>query len=426
MDYLLFFISAVLAVWLFSLKRFSVTPVTFFSGYLLVSLLIFFTNDKGIFYFEEKVGLPVEMLGGYLYAGRVYLTCFLLFLGLTWIGLKTPRQNNVSDISIDVNAILNGFRSVFIVLALFLLLIFMWHSVEVDFGPMLKNHLYLLNVNPPNVGLKTSVGVIGHHLTGPGGLILAFLFAYFLRERNYPLVLICFVCLAYALFIKSAQFSRWAPLIMVAIGLSLILMSRSRGSVVGYVVLFVSYIFLVNVLNGRSSPIQGFVGFVDNLYVINPFSSKYLMELLTNIFGGLIISAESFEVYHRYEFSYIWRSFSILPSALDGWREYYMDAGRINHYAPFNVFAELYCFGIFYEFGALFFLLLTMYRIESRFNSAVTILKFLPFIVLLYFITASFFYPIRNVFRVYLVAWLCFEGVAVLELKIASKFKKLS
>jgi len=244
--------------------------------------------------------------------------------------------------------------------------------------------------------------------------------------KRYDIFILIFLLLLYSIFIKSSQFSRWLPLIFVGLSVSIFMLFESRKKYfVCLVSLLVSLFFFMIVLKGRGGFEQGFYGFllqVDGFSIVD--DSSQLSKLLANVFGGYIVLAESLDIGWFYEPGYILRAFSPFPSFIDGWDAYHQDVGRINSFVPFNSLAEIYFFGWWLVVLSSVFFFCSILRIEylsRRYASTFTVAAFVVFI---YVFLAAFFYPLRNIFRVYLICIVLYE-VSALVIKSRDKKKNI-
>lgn len=392
-----------------------VGPVLLVASYTFVSLIVFFLNDTELVYFEPYHGLPLPMRGGYFYSTNIYLVSIAIALMCVFTTLYLRRINNGFTLHFYIDALLkvkNKPRFVFInyvLLAIFFLL-YIWHILEVDFDPIMSNTAYLFNVDPLNVGAKSSVAVIMHNLSGPIGLMFSFMMVFYFRAKRYDMFALMVLLFSYCLFIKSSQFSRWLPLMFAGIAISIFMVYRSRKKYIPIVIFVVLTLFsFILVFKGRGSFEQGFLGFVVQILYFTLEDLSYLTNFIVNVFGGFIIYAEALEMNWSYDLGYIVRSFSPLPGFIDGWQVYVVDVGKINKYVPFSVFGEIYFFGEWIGYFVSFLFFLTLIRIEYVYRKYPSIFSVLGLIIFIYIYLASFFYPVRNVFRIYLICLFFYE-----------------
>ena len=416
-----FSVFIVLLMTVFLLVKKGVSPVSVFLAYNAMSTVVFILNDLGLVYFESYVGMPIEMLGNYSYSSWVYTQSVLLTTVFFSYSYYYLRRGAVSKTKEGLGRGIGEVRRYEVAVFGFSLMFFCFflvHLLEVNMELMLFNTSYLLNVTPINVGISSFIGTTAHHLTGPGGVLMAVVFILSLKIRSPHIAFVSFLVVVYCLFIKTSQMSRWAPLIICCVSASVYFLYSGRlRSFIVFLGGVSTFVFVLGVLRGRGNYEQGFYGFLKACGELGEYGVGSIKVLLLNIFGGLIVLAESLEVDHVYYLEYAIRSFSFLPSSLDGWAEYVSDTGRINLYSPFNVFSELYFFPSYISFLGCVTIIFIFCRMDFLHKNLGGFLRYIPLIVFFYVVFSSYYYPIRNVFRVLLVVYFLYEVFWHLHLK---------
>lgn len=407
-------------------------PMLLVSVYSFVSIVVFYLNDYGVVYFEPYKGLPLPMYGDYLYADQAYTIASIFALMCIVMSFRYRKVGGGGDLS-EYVAILLAMRHKprfvifnYLFLSVFILL-YVWNIYEVNFDIIFSNTSYLFNVDPVRVGVTSSLGRIVYHAIGPISLVFAFMLAYYVKAKRYDMFFLVLLLLFYSMFIKSAQFSRWLPLIFVALAMSIFMVFESRRK---YIFIFLSILAslfcFILVLKGRGGFEQGFDGFVLQMEEFSFADISYLSKLVVNVFGGYISYAESLEKGWVYDTGYIIRSFSPFPSFIDGWGQYAGDVGRVNKHSPFNFFSEVYFFGKGFGIGLAVMFFLSLSRIEYLHRMFFSMFSIIGFIVFVYVFLAVFFYPVRNVFRLYLICMVLYEFSAYIAKSKRRKLKKIN
>ena len=159
-------------------------------------------------------------------------------------------------------------------------------------------------------------------------------------------------------------------------------------------------------LRGRSSGAHGFAAIFDTVGLVfaeSPLSS--IRTLLLNVTEGIYETSESLQVQASFPGSYMIRSFSPLPSFVDGFRDIaWLYQVRLNEFMPMSGLGEVHHFGRLY---GLF--LLSLYILIIRMHVAPAIRSGSVFILCNILIALSIYhllaYPIRNAVH---FAWLAF------------------
>ena len=135
------------------------------------------------------------------------------------------------------------------------------------------------------------------------------------------------------------------------------------------------------------------------------FDIGYYTFLPFNFFGGGFVMAEIFQRSNLYyPICTKILSFSPFPSFIDGFSSLLSFEHRVYTYGPFSSFAEAYQFGWGYLAFLLLFLSMLVYQTTKMWRNNPTILSFFFLVPYYYSIIRMQAYPIRNVFRILLLA----------------------
>lgn len=363
-----------------------------------ISILLYEAVDLGWLEVRDYQGLPLEL---YVYGGLsdyfVYSMFFLINLfSLFYVKLFMLRPVNSLSFSFANSGLPLGYSKYFLYLSLFILSLLFIHAVDISWARVWHNDLYLLLVSSQGAGMENPIALIVHNSLGFIGIFCAFLIFYV--KRNSPLIAGVFILSTiYCLIIKTAQFSRWASLILVALLLGYLIFG-GKSKIFILIVAFISLAFLSISLDGRMLPDQGLYGFflaIDDFFVGDLLYVRSV-NLLVNVFGGVFVTAQANLNDFEYPLLYQVLSFSFLPGAIDGWPDLLKYTGFVNQYVPYNVFSELRCFNNFmYGFFFLWYFFATTFTsyLYARGYKYLYMLMFVSYGMMSVFMH---FYPIRN------------------------------
>jgi hypothetical protein len=227
------------------------------------------------------------------------------------------------------------------------------HFLSIDKSLLWENSDYMLLNYSDRIGIRYPIFDMVHQILGPLSALTVCLSYYFWQKRKILPLALSMIAFGYSALFKLAMFSRWSALTAVIFTGLLAAKRISRGkSVISWATVtmgFVTIWLFLFAITARSGETQGLAGILPNLFNWD-YAASDLSHLLVNICLGPYVLAEAIQSGpYVYDSKYMFLSFSILPSILDGWRTVFDQYHRINWYTPFNGFAELYYFGWPYQ-----------------------------------------------------------------------------
>jgi len=399
-------------------KRFGVgAPVTFFLFYSAFSLLTMALFEAGI-YAEGTVkgsGFFIQVLPDqFAQTALIYAVMNTVAYGVTVVGGFGARALSAEELAADralTNRVLD--RALFSrasgIGLLLMLAVYVWHFLAIDKSLLIINFRYLTIGNPEDMGMSNPILVLAHYATGPLGVLTAAMMVYYFRRRASLYGLLCFLMTAYFVMLKLAGFSRWCALILAAVFAALVMMRAmeggrliSIGTVLSFCLVLAAYVL---VLEGRGNPVQGLAGVALTIITLDIDPLASLGQITMNVSLGAVTTATALaQTNQYYPEPYKMLSFSPLPNAIDGFRQYFAYTGFINAATPFNSVSEAVLFGSLYF---VIYIVVIAWCIRSLTHS---FLELGPVIGLVlstpafFAIMAMHTYPMRNSLRLLLYA----------------------
>lgn len=274
-----------------------------------------------------------------------------------------------------------------------------------DWSVIWRNGLYLSMTDPDYLRSSSGLIRVANQLATPSAVVAAFISVYSLARRHYAAGAILLILFTWHVFFFLAAHSRAATLILAASALAVFVFTRHRN--IAIFVAGLALFSLVSALAGRSSGHHGLSSIAEimgNIASRDQNVVDIVQFTILNFFEGVFTFSEHFarSVYFAPEYKNL--SLSPLPSFIDGFaniRE--ANESKLFIVVPRGALDEILQFGFVHSvvyFSTQFFAI-RLSLISSRRTSSVAALtaNFLLFANL--FIQMA--YPVRTIFRVYLV-----------------------
>jgi hypothetical protein len=354
---------------------------------------------------ENFIGLPIRFE---ISEKEFYKTLYIYFpfLIATAISLLLNKaESSKFQATKKMNSSIRINKSfMFILIFYFITLIFLIliHILEINWSIVYENREYLLLVNPNKAGLQFGLTKLFHNSMSFLNIINIVLFIVILKTKNYKILYLLAPIIIYITSFKLIQFSRWVPLYFIIAILAINYLSNKRKMRLTNTALILLAIFFYYVsILGRGQAEQGVVGFFKLTTTINIDKISYFFQsLFQNIFGGFFITAKATLLHVTYPFEYKILSFSFLPGFVDGWNIANKNEIRINEFTPFNVYSELYHFGLSFYIIFTFIYFFILRYIDGFIKEKKGILSLMLLCVTAFFLISAQFYPIRNSIKI--------------------------
>jgi len=399
-------------------KRFGVgAPVTFFLLYSALTLLTMVLFETGVYAegIVEGSGFFVRVLPDqFAQTALIYALMNTVVYGVTIVGgfgARTPSPEELTADRAVTNRVLDSalFSRAAGIGLLLVLTLYVWHFLAIDKSLLIINFRYLTIGNPQDMGMSNPVLVLAHYATGPLGMLTGAMMMYYFRRRVSLYGALCFLLTAYFVMLKLAGFSRWCALILAAVFASLVMMRAmegrrlvSIGTVLSLCLVLAVYVL---VLEGRDNSVQGLAGVVLTIATLDIDPLASLGQIAMNISLGAVTTATALaQMNQYYPEPYKILSFSPLPNAIDGFRQYFAYSGFINAATPFNSISEAILFGSLYF---IIYIAVIAWCIRSLTHSFLELGPVIGLILstpALFAIMAMHTYPMRNSLRLLLYA----------------------
>jgi hypothetical protein len=324
----------------------------------------------------------------------VFFSTFFLFLPAPNIrfadGLRRTLQFSPSSI---------------VVLALVLLL-WMYHvliAIVLNWKYVWVNHTYLLMNDHRVLSIDNSFTSFLLSVFPLAGFIVFVFFSVYMTGKQSFIAASLFPLALFDYLYQAGAHSRKAVMYLLVFGIISLLLKRSKA-LVGFA--FAASIFtLAFCLGGRSYGEQGFSTFADTPEILETYAKLNPADGFLNIFEGAFVTTEMFNRHPGSSMAYEVLSFSPFPSLIDGFSTIRQaNLHKLGRYSPPSAILEAWAFGL------PFILLLILPQIIggrlavgliARGNSSMAVAINL---LMTYASYAQFTYPVRTVYRFFLIA----------------------
>lgn len=304
-------------------------------------------------------------------------------------------------------------------LSTFFFLIYAWHFVKADFSNAVEYEDYMSSRSAEFYGIRDSLGSLAHAMRKPAGLLLAALLAYFWSRRLYFQVAVTFVPFAYIFLLNMIEQSKFCLVYIVVMGIAITVIGGRRISRIGLILTTIAGLTVFAVLlTTRHEQVYGLssLGNVISGTLTREYDSagSVFFQMLHLLGGGGKMFDDALDRSFEPSTAYRVLSFSPLFSAIDGydnlwepgpyytvhfWKTKHGDIGL-----PYSGVAQAYHFGLAYMvvFEIIYTICLTY--LQRRWISAPSSSMAICLSPYYLFVPMIFMYPVRNSFRLLLLA----------------------
>lgn len=277
---------------------------------------------------------------------------------------------------------------------------------SIDWGALWENHVYLYLNSFDVLVWKDPISRINRSLYGMLSAITGALATYHYVCGRKKMALIGVLLFSPVIVFEIIRSSRSAAVPLFAVMIVLLVFgNRFRHRLAALGVLLLIGIFLISAIYGRAQGNFGLSSFFQQFgWISNAGDMPILDYTLGSVSQGIFVTADSISLDATFSERYKILSFSPFPSSLDGFREILeTDQVRLHAYVPMSAVGEAFHFGTPYlEFFALF--LMFLIRQNARLSVPEQPIIFLiTSVMLVAFFIAAQTYPIRNVFKQFLI-----------------------
>lgn len=339
----------------------------------------------------------------------------LILVTYLWARTSTRLAPKVSMFSISR-------RSVFTILATLNSLYLFLYASNVDWGALLIMEDYAGgNIRHLFVSHGAFASAIISFSSIPK-LLSAVILPFALASRDKKMIFIALPAFAFVMLFQLAIQSRSAGLYSGIVTIAFIALGYYKWGIAAGAFTLLNIVF---VLVGRGSDTHGVLALAD--YFSNSFSATSAWSFLAaNIFEGVFVQGEVF-FYTNTHFSGIYRtlSFSPFPSAIDHFQDVIDHQIRYHTYVPMGATSEVLLFGPPY-FVLYWGTVCTAYWVAVKYFRKHR--NLLGLILIVWFLGGfymQFAYPVRNVYRTYLIVIILYSAFEIFP-KLRWNGRKLS
>lgn len=313
--------------------------------------------------------------------------------------LYTNYKINIENPTI----ILGRFKFMISIGAILMLCAALVHMISIDWRAIYFSETYLFMNSIHVLENINTISVFLHVGRNFLGLIAFVLIGISIVTRNWTALIILIIPCAWFFALGFSSHSRF-PVSYAGVVGSILFISRMRS--VAIIFLTFALISYVSALMGRSAGAHGISQIIPSLMAaVNP-GWNGLERLVTNFFEGVYNQGEVFwHLGYAHPSHYKVLSFSPLPSFIDQFSTiglpYQM---RYHPFVPMGATSEVLLFGWTY-FIIYWTSVFAIYKLIMRsFNKSTGIIPILALMIFMFALYAQFTYPLRWVFRPYLLS----------------------
>ena len=277
------------------------------------------------------------------------------------------------------------------------------HFLSVDTLSIVRSEQYLFLNSFETLRFRNALTELIHTSRNHIGILSFLLFALAIAGRNKRLIFALGLSSTWFLVLALANHSRYAFLFLCVLGFILYFYRRTGAAIISG--LF-AVLFLLAALYGRSSGVHGLVGIPSSLFGAFATTDFSRIEFAyTNFFEGVYTQAEAF-YYTNAEFASIYKtlSFSPFPSFIDGFSANAVHLQiRLHTFVPMGATGEVVVFGWQYLIAYWLAYLYAFFLTIKLLNRGMIYIGIAALVLLLYCTFVQFSYPVRWVFRFYVL-----------------------
>lgn len=231
------------------------------------------------------------------------------------------------------------------------------------------------------------------------------------------LQILSFVSLLIFTVISLAGASRSSCVGLLAVAVTYAAIGRSRHRFYALFCVFVSLTFIVSALYGRGLGLFGISAI--------PFHFAWLYDgsmygivsyTVRNFVQGIFVTTDSIYVGGEHDIRYKILSFSIFPGSIDGFQQIRSALEiRLHKYVPMSAFGEAWNFGPFWAALFFFVVFIVMRKNSKPVSKGIPALSIITTAIIFFTFVQANAYPIRSVFRQFLLCYVIMTLPAVFD-----------
>lgn len=394
---------AQIALFLDMLRRLPATSAAVLCAAYVMMTQVYFIYRAAFF---DSYRFPVGSYGSFYYRteeGVVIYACIFGLIYLSTVGLTartavTPRRAFSEDTRLHG---LIGPASLVILAAT------LTRLMTIDPAILWYNNEYLLIGSRAGLLVDNPIFALLASIVSLIMLIAGVAFACAVLLRRWVSAAILAFCLLILSAIAVAGASRNAAIPAASVAVTLFLLGTARHRIWAALMAVACLGTIAVALIGRSTDELGISSIPRNVALLFSEEGRLYVEVMfLNLSQGIFVTTDSIYIGGAFPDLYKWLSFSPFPSAIDGFDGIRHFQVRLHSFVPMSAIGEVYNFGWPWMvwFAAVLGLL---FRANAKLDSArypfIAIVSSL--LIFVYFVMANA-YPMRNVFRQFLVAYL--------------------
>ena len=303
--------------------------------------------------------------------------------------------------------------------AVFCVLFAIFQASSIKLELLWQNDTYLLLGSPVSLRNPTPLTMAALKFVGIVSIISFVIVALSIRAKDRRTMLIVLPAAIWFALYTIAIHSRLSVVLPGVAAAILFTSRRDRGKAIAFGLLAIGN--LIVSLEGRESGLHGLASLGSYFDQIAQFDTTQALTLLTNVFEGVYVQGEVF-LYSGLELDpgYVTRALLPLPSSIDNFSAYNQYAFRYHLYVPMSATGEVLLFGPGYMavyFGVLAACYFLICKRMNRVGGAISLVQVFIFILASHM---QFAYPVRNVFRIFILAALLPTLILITRSVVAS------
>jgi|GEM_PF-5965752 len=341
------------------------------------------------------------------YIMTVYSTIFALIYSTSFNIRKVKKIGNTSFGNKIVFEAIRSSKAPKIILALttlttcICLALFNWPLV-------LHNEVYLTMNGPDVFNIPRSAAIPLLAILSYSSIAISVVLAIFIANKDYHLLAAALPLFSFLYLYNLSAHSRYAAVQIFAFGIAIFILSTKYRKSIALACACIFIFSIIYALDGRNNGPHGLTTFKTNITNFTGDSTLHTLKFaLLNLMQGIFSTGDSLAIYANHEPLYRILSFSPLPSFVDEFSHLRECCEvRVNTYTPMSSIAEAIHFGPVYViiYAATIFILFRKLNRSLRTKETLLLLLVNLFIFVNFVIANA--YPIRTVFRLFLLSFI--------------------
>ncbi len=393
------------------LRRLSATSAAILcASYVMMTQMFFIYRAKTF----DSALFPVGSYGSFYFRtdeGVLLYFAVFLVIYVSTLGVAANKSVNLRQVFSEdrrISAMLGP-------AALAISVVTLTRLMTVDPEILWSNNQYLLIASRAGLVINNPIFALAATLSGVTMVLAGVFFACAILMRNGTMAVILGANLFALNVIALAGASRTAVIPAAAVAVTLFLFGAKKHKIAAGLLVLLGLTFVAVALIGRSIDEFG-ISSIPKYFVVllSEEGSSYIGGVLLNLSQGIFVTTDSIYLGGSFPLEYKVLSFSPFPSLIDGFnaiRTRYQI--RLHLFVPMSAFGEVYNFGWMWVLGFALFLG-ALFRANAKMDAAknpfISIISSL--LIFVFFVMANA-YPMRNVFRQFLIAYLLIHWPAI-------------